>query len=125
MDLLEAPTPTSSPDRTVASPSRKVVRRPADNANLLALYLRDISTVPLLSAEDEVRLARDIEVGVLAAARLASDVQLSPEDDADLQTLVEIGERSKTVLIESNLRLVVSLAKRYNGCGTAMLDLIQ
>jgi RNA polymerase primary sigma factor len=120
MDLLEAPT-TAGP----VSSTRKVVRRPADSANLLALYLRDISTVPLLTAEEEVRLAQDIEVGVLATERLTSDQDLSAEDRADLATLAELGERSKHVLVESNLRLVVSLAKRYNGCGTAMLDLIQ
>jgi RNA polymerase primary sigma factor len=101
------------------------MRRPADNANLLALYLRDISTVPLLTAEAEVQLARDIEVGLLAAERLATEPDLSAEDRADLATLADMGQRAKTVLIESNLRLVVSLAKRYNGCGTAMLDLIQ
>ncbi|MEJ7630294.1 MAG: sigma-70 family RNA polymerase sigma factor [Nocardioidaceae bacterium] len=89
------------------------------------MYLRDISTVPLLRAEDEVRLSQEIEVGVLAAERLATAHDLTAEDRADLNTLVATGERAKTVLIESNLRLVVSLAKRYNGCGTSMLDLIQ
>ena len=125
MDLLEAPTRQSDTAVRALSAPRKVARRAVDPSNGLALYLRDISLVPLLSAEDEVRLARDIEVGVLAAERLASAPHLSADDRADLAILAEQGERSKAVLIESNLRLVVSLAKRYHGCGTAMLDLIQ
>ena len=135
MDLLEAPTRRSDPTATRPTADQvtpgqpnaalKSARKTADPSNTLALYLRDINTVPLLSAEDEVRLARDIEVGVLAAERLASDPELDPQDQVDLETLVRLGEESKTVLIESNLRLVVSLAKRYHGCGTAMLDLIQ
>jgi RNA polymerase primary sigma factor len=112
MDLLEAPTSIT-------------LRRPADPANSLALYLRDIRTVPLLCAADEVRLAREIEVGVLAAERLTTGESLSADDRADLAALAEQGERAKARLIESNLRLVVALAKRYQGCGTAMLDLIQ
>lgn len=120
MELQELPS-----DTTPRQSIRQTVRRPVDTANSLAMYLREISAVPLLNAADEVRLSQEIEVGVLAGERLASGPDLSDEDRADLGTLVEMGERSKAVLIESNLRLVVSLAKRYASCGTGMLDLIQ
>ncbi len=104
---------------------RPIVRREPDTANAFAIYLRDIGEVPLLTAADEVRLACDIEVGLLAAERLGSERPLTDADRRDLQVLVEQGQRSKDVLVESNLRLVVALAKRYAGSGTAMLDLIQ
>jgi RNA polymerase primary sigma factor len=125
MDLLEAPKRPLHVGMAGATTARQQARSTTDPSNPLALYLRDISKVPLLSAEDEVRLACDIEVGVLAAERLASDQRLSADDRSDLAALADQGERSKRVLIESNLRLVVALAKRYQGCGTAMLDLIQ
>ena len=101
------------------------MRREPDLENLLALYLRDITAIPLLTAADEVRLARDIEAGLIADERLGGTEPLTPEDRADLANLVEQGARSKALLIESNLRLVVCLAKAYIGCGTPLLDLIQ
>jgi RNA polymerase primary sigma factor len=100
-------------------------RRPGETSNALALYLREIAATALLTAEDEVRLGREIEAGVLAAERLETVPDLSDEDRRDLGTLVEIGQRAKSHLIRANLRLVVSLAKPYAGSGTPLLDLIQ
>lgn len=94
-------------------------------ANILSLYLRDIATVPLLEADDEVRLGREIEAGVLAAERLDGAADLTAEDRLDLTTLVQRGNSATKLLIESNLRLVVCLAKHYAGCGVPLLDLVQ
>lgn len=104
---------------------RASVKREAELTGNVGLYLRDIGRVDLLRAEDEVRLGRQIEVGVLAAERLASRLDLSPEEHADLETLVTQGESATRQLIEANLRLVVCLAKHYAGCGVPLLDLVQ
>ncbi|MGP8058916.1 MAG: RNA polymerase sigma factor RpoD [Acidimicrobiales bacterium] len=99
-------------------------------------YLREIGKVPLLSAELEVEMAKRIESGNEAAARLAahtlaetdggpeSDL-LSSADQSRDRRLVRKGQQGKDVLIEANLRLVVSIAKRYRNRGLAFLDLIQ
>jgi RNA polymerase primary sigma factor len=110
---------------TARRPQRPGAARTTDTSNPLALYLREIAVTPLLTAEDEVRLGREIEAGVLAAERLDSVDPLSDEDRTDLAMLVEIGQRAKSHLIRANLRLVVALAKPYAGSGTALLDLIQ
>ena len=92
-------------------------------------YLKQISKVALLNAEEEVRLATQIEAGLYAAERVrrAQDVteKLSPQLLWDLRCIMREGERAKKHLLEANLRLVVSLAKRYTGRGMAFLDLIQ
>ena len=92
-------------------------------------YLKQISKVALLNAEEEVRLATQIEAGLYAAERVrrAQDVteKLSPQLLWDLRCIMRDGERAKKHLLEANLRLVVSLAKRYTGRGMAFLDLIQ
>ncbi|HEX8761317.1 MAG TPA: RNA polymerase sigma factor [Pseudonocardiaceae bacterium] len=93
------------------------------------VYLQQIGKVALLNAEDEVRLATQIEAGLYAAERVAraEDVTdtLSPQLRRDLRWIVREGERAKNHLLEANLRLVVSLAKRYTGRGVPFLDLIQ
>jgi RNA polymerase sigma factor (sigma-70 family) len=87
-------------------------------------YLQKIGRFPLLAAEDETELARRIEVGVLAQERLASGVasNMSPHE---LRALVRDGEAAYQRFIRSNLRLVVTVAKRYSGRGVPLLDLIQ
>jgi len=89
-----------------------------------AMYLREISRVPLLSASEEVALAQAIEQGKEALARL-SQPNLSPEERSRLLAAVERGDVGRRRLTESNLRLVVSVAKRYVGRGVQLLDLIQ
>ena len=89
-------------------------------------YLKQIGKVPLLSAEQEVDLAKRIEAGLFAEAKLAEAGENPPRDARlDLEWVAEDGRRAKDHLLEANLRLVVSLAKRYTGRGILFLDLIQ
>jgi RNA polymerase primary sigma factor len=88
-------------------------------------YLQRIGRVALLSAEQEVALAIRMEAGVLAEERLNSGVTLDPQLSGDLARLAEDGQRARIQMLEANLRLVVSLAKRHTGHGLPFLDLIQ
>jgi len=99
------------------------------SADSVRAYLKQIGKVALLNAEEEVDLAKRIEAGLYAAERLrqlevAGD-KLPLQQRRDLNWIVRDGERAKNHLLEANLRLVVSLAKRYTGRGMAFLDLIQ
>ncbi|HEV7203147.1 MAG TPA: RNA polymerase sigma factor [Jatrophihabitans sp.] len=99
------------------------------SADSVRAYLKQIGKVALLNAEEEVDLAKRIEAGLYAAERLrqAEEVseKLTTQVRRDLRWIVRDGERAKNHLLEANLRLVVSLAKRYTGRGMAFLDLIQ
>ncbi|GAA2795640.1 hypothetical protein GCM10020219_078650 [Nonomuraea dietziae] len=90
-------------------------------------YLKQIGKVPLLNAEQEVELAKRIEAGLFAEEQLGGgEVDKLPVDvRAELEWIAEDGRRAKNHLLEANLRLVVSLAKRYTGRGMLFLDLIQ
>jgi RNA polymerase primary sigma factor len=99
------------------------------SADSVRAYLKQIGKIPLLNAEEEVDLAKRIETGLYAAERVrrAENVteRLSPQLRRDLCWIVHDGQRAKNHLLEANLRLVVSLAKRYTGRGMPFLDLIQ
>jgi RNA polymerase primary sigma factor len=88
-------------------------------------YLKQIGKVPLLNAEQEVELAKRIEAGLFAEEKLAESERMNPDQRIDLEWIAEDGRRAKNHLLEANLRLVVSLAKRYTGRGMLFLDLIQ
>ncbi|MEU6956718.1 RNA polymerase sigma factor [Streptomyces sp. NPDC045714] len=88
-------------------------------------YLKQIGKVPLLNAEQEVELAKRIEAGLFAEDKLANADKLAPKLKRELEIIAEDGRRAKNHLLEANLRLVVSLAKRYTGRGMLFLDLIQ
>ena len=89
-------------------------------------YLKQIGKVPLLNAEQEVELAKRIEAGLFAEEKLAEGARaLNTDQRIDLEWIAEDGTRAKNHLLEANLRLVVSLAKRYTGRGMLFLDLIQ
>ncbi len=89
-------------------------------------YLKQIGKVPLLNAEQEVELAKRIEAGLFAEEKLAEGARsLSTDQRIDLEWISDDGTRAKNHLLEANLRLVVSLAKRYTGRGMLFLDLIQ
>jgi RNA polymerase primary sigma factor len=89
-------------------------------------YLKQIGKVPLLNAEQEVELAKRIEAGLFAEEKLGQGSGgLPPDQRIDMEWIADDGRRAKNHLLEANLRLVVSLAKRYTGRGMLFLDLIQ
>jgi RNA polymerase primary sigma factor len=107
------------PEEDTAGPSTDLVRA----------YLKEIGRVALLNAEQEVELAKRIEAGLFASEKLrqaeAGEIKLTKTVRKDLEWLSADGQRAKDHLLEANLRLVVSVAKRYTGRGMAFLDLIQ
>ena len=114
------------------SEALKQARRDAEltaSADSVRAYLKQIGKVPLLNAEQEVELAKRIEAGLYAGERLRAaaegEEKLKTDMQRDLGWISRDGERAKNHLLEANLRLVVSLAKRYTGRGMAFLDLIQ
>ncbi|MEI5673867.1 MULTISPECIES: RNA polymerase sigma factor [unclassified Nocardioides] len=88
-------------------------------------YLKQIGKVPLLNAEMEVELAKRIEAGLFSEEKLGKGGKVKPSLHEELEWIAEDGRRAKNHLLEANLRLVVSLAKRYTGRGMLFLDLIQ
>lgn len=95
------------------------------SSDLFRQYLREIGRIPLLTAAEEVELARRVEAGLFAEEKLVANPGLDGELALDLDRLVVMGRMAKRRLIEANLRLVVSVAKRYVGRGLTMLDLVQ
>ncbi|MET7615643.1 RNA polymerase sigma factor [Streptomyces sp. NPDC005408] len=109
-------------------PERRVGRIDSGgpSSDLFRQYLREIGRIPLLTAVEEVELARRVEAGLFAEERLAGTPDIDDSQLAvDLDKLVVMGRMAKRRLIEANLRLVVSVAKRYVGRGLTMLDLVQ
>ncbi len=128
-------TPQKSGDFVWDEEESEALRQARKDAELTAsadsvrAYLKQIGKVALLNAEEEVELAKRIEAGLYAAERMRRTIdageKVSPQLRRDLRWIVRDGERAKNHLLEANLRLVVSLAKRYTGRGMAFLDLIQ
>ncbi|MEV6482495.1 sigma-70 family RNA polymerase sigma factor [Streptomyces sp. NPDC051576] len=118
VETAEAPEPAERPRGRVADTG-------APSSDLFRQYLREIGRIPLLTAAEEVELARRVEAGLFAEERLGSAVDLDSQLALDLDKLVVMGRMAKRRLIEANLRLVVSVAKRYVGRGLTMLDLVQ
>jgi RNA polymerase sigma factor (sigma-70 family) len=102
-------------------------REGGPDADLLRMYLNEIGQHELLTREDEQRAGRVIDAGRRAAAELAKDdASTLPEATrAELEAAVAAGERASTSFVEANLRLVVSIAKRYQSSGVPLLDLVQ
>nr|WP_030826230.1 RNA polymerase sigma factor [Streptomyces hygroscopicus] len=111
------------PIEPVEPPARAETSGPS--ADLFRQYLREIGRIPLLSAAEEVELARRVEAGLFAEEKLGTASDLDTQLALDLDRLVVLGRMAKRRLIEANLRLVVSVAKRYIGRGLTMLDLVQ
>lgn len=106
------------------APAQQVVTAGA-TADPVKDYLKQIGKVALLNAEQEVELAKRIEAGLFAEERLNAGVAMEPKLRRELEWIAGDGRRAKNHLLEANLRLVVSLAKRYTGRGMLFLDLIQ
>ena len=133
---LKATTDVQLPKVTHArAKSRSVRKRSADGGvtmltgDPVRMYLKEIGKVPLLTAAEEIDLAMKIEAGVAAGEQLekadAGEIELERRDLRRLTRIEEVGFDAKQQLIEANLRLVVSIAKRYVGRGMLFLDLIQ
>ena len=99
--------------------------REAEGEDLVRRYLDELGAHSLLSAADEVRLGKAIAAGVAAAARLAGDESLAAAERATLGAAVKAGAAARERFIQANLRLVVSIAKRYQTGGLSLLDVIQ
>jgi len=132
----ESPVDESDPDDAAlaTAPAADVDEEPetalahdgwATSADPVRAYLKEIGRVALLTAEQEVDLAKRIEAGLFAAEKLTSGIAMPPALRRELEWIERDGQAAKHRLIEANLRLVVSLAKRYTGRGMAFLDLIQ
>ena len=106
-------------------PPEQTVMTAGATADPVKDYLKQIGRVALLNAELEVELATRVEVGLFAESKLKNDKKIDKKLKRELGWLVEDGKRAKNHLLEANLRLVVSLAKRYTGRGMLFLDLIQ
>ncbi len=126
----DAPEPDGVPEAAEATepagpppPTRTETGGPS--SDLFRQYLREIGRIPLLSAAEEVDLARRVEAGLFAEEKLRLTPDLDSRLALDLDRLVVMGRVAKRRLIEANLRLVVSVAKRYVGRGLTMLDLVQ
>jgi RNA polymerase primary sigma factor len=124
VEVLDAP-PEEPEDRRGG---RAEIARRAVTGDLVRIYLREIGRVPLLTAQDEVELAKSIEAGLFAEETLRGGCPAHGPLGAEMAELAMLGAdglRAKQRLIEANLRLVVSIAKRYIGRGLVFLDLIQ
>ena len=106
-------------------PPEQTVLTAGATADPVKDYLKQIGRVALLNAELEVELATRVEAGLFAEEKLATEKKLDRKLKRELEWIAEDGRRAKNHLLEANLRLVVSLAKRYTGRGMLFLDLIQ
>ncbi|GAB7108201.1 RNA polymerase sigma factor [Streptomyces phaeofaciens JCM 4814] len=122
---VEALTEPPEAPEPVRKPPARATESAGPSSDLFRQYLREIGRIPLLSAAEEVELARRVEAGLFAEEKLVSTPDLDSELGLDLDRLVVMGRMAKRRLIEANLRLVVSVAKRYVGRGLTMLDLVQ
>src|SRR5215475_10022333 len=123
VDVVEAP----QENEEIISRQVQAEARRAVTGDLVRIYLREIGRVPLLTAHDEVELAKAIEAGLFAEEKMQSGAQAgcAGAHFAELMIIAADGIAAKQRLIEANLRLVVSIAKRYIGRGLVFLDLIQ
>ncbi|WP_128376810.1 RNA polymerase sigma factor [Streptomyces cavernae] len=121
---LEGPEAAEAPE-PVELPRTRITDTSGPSSDLFRQYLREIGRIPLLTAAEEVELARRVEAGLFAEEKLACTPDLDSQLALDLDKLVVMGRMAKRRLIEANLRLVVSVAKRYVGRGLTMLDLVQ
>jgi len=124
VEIVDSGSDDAEETRRADDPDR--LRR-SGTSDLVRIYLREIGKVPLLTAHDEVELAKAIEAGLFAREMLHGGFKMvgAGANGAELAMIAVLGDRARQRLIEANLRLVVSIAKRYIGRGMVFLDLIQ
>jgi len=124
VEIVDSGSDDAEETRRADDPDR--LRR-SGTSDLVRIYLREIGKVPLLTAHDEVELAKAIEAGLFAREMLHGGFKMvgAGANGAELAMIADLGDRARQRLIEANLRLVVSIAKRYIGRGMVFLDLIQ
>ena len=103
----------------------KARREDRDYEDLVRLYLEDVGRHDLLTKDDEVRLSQAIEGGVEARTKLETTKKLTPTQRRQLRRSVRLGEEAHRQFVNSNLRLVVSIAKKYQSSGLPLLDIVQ
>jgi RNA polymerase primary sigma factor len=129
MDIPVQEQSDGSDDDTEVSPSRVISAKDEDDLALardaVDLYFRQMGAHPLLTADEEKILSSRVVSGKQATRRLQHDFDLSFEEEAELRAAIVLGHQARRRMIESNSRLVISVAKRYIGHGVPFLDLIQ
>jgi RNA polymerase primary sigma factor len=128
VEVIETAPDEAEPEVSDPRPAAAEAARRAATGDLVRIYLREIGRVPLLTAQDEVELAKAIEAGLFAEEKIQSGFAAGGASSTllgELSLVSAEGLRAKQRLIEANLRLVVSIAKRYIGRGLVFLDLIQ
>src|ERR1044071_3649399 len=122
MSWVRSSRPTSHEQEGASLPKERVER---DEEDLVRLYLTDIGQYPLLTKDDEVRLAQQIEGGNAAREQMVRAKSLTPAKKRELRRCARHGDEAQRTFVQSNLRLVVSIAKKYQASGLPLLDLIQ
>jgi RNA polymerase primary sigma factor len=113
------------PGTAVSAPETDLDDQTSVMGDSVHTYLKSIGRRSLLTAEEEVDLAKRIEAGLFAEHKLATEGRLTKQYRADLEAVAEDGRRAKAHMLEANLRLVVSVAKKYSDRGLSLLDVVQ
>ena len=125
IEIIEPSEEDEDPNRAAIMRREEELALKAPTNDPVRMYLKEIGKVPLLTAEEEVDLAKRIEAGLFASEKLATSRKIADKTRKDLEAIERDGQLAKKKLVEANLRLVVSIAKRYVGRGMLFLDLIQ
>ncbi len=126
IEIVEVPSEEDAEDTARRRKEEEELALKTPTSDPVRMYLKEIGKVPLLTAEEEVDLAKRIEAGLFASEKLSDDSpKLADRMARDLEMIERDGQIAKRKLVEANLRLVVSIAKRYVGRGMLFLDLIQ
>jgi RNA polymerase primary sigma factor len=125
IEIVEPSEEDEDPNRAAMLRREEELALKAPTNDPVRMYLKEIGKVPLLTAEEEVDLAKRIEAGLFASEKLATTRKVAEKTRKDLEAIERDGQLAKKKLVEANLRLVVSIAKRYVGRGMLFLDLIQ
>jgi RNA polymerase primary sigma factor len=123
--MAEAQASRPSDDASLSVPETDLDDQTSVMGDSVHTYLKSIGRRQLLTAEEEVNLAKRIEAGLYAEHKLETERRLSKQLRADLEEVAEDGRRAKAHMLEANLRLVVSVAKKYSDRGLSLLDVVQ